>query len=136
ERYIQNLALAHPAVNADDVMTAELRNPRPDPPFAEYLLKIALDDRADQGGKNIKRRADPGKDKADRVDATNVVERSSFAIANGGDRNHRHIEGIEKRPAFDDDVTASPKGGNQEESEDSECDARKTGCEKVQMSVS
>ncbi len=92
------------AVTQDDVLAhlGDLSIHLPSlPPFENPKL----DERGDDGTDRVGERSDPDQDEEHREDSFRRVERESFTVADGAERDDRHIERVEERPALDEHVT-------------------------------
>src|SRR6185436_11579322 len=97
--------LADTAVAANDVVLAQISDPDHQPPFAEDLAQVALDDSADESSEDIKRRADAREQQHDGVNTAIRIERARLAVAHSRNRDHCHVQRVDYGPALDDDIT-------------------------------
>jgi hypothetical protein len=59
----------------------------------------------DYGTGHVKKEADAGDDQDDGVNLAGAADLMNFTITNGGQRNDRHVKGIQGLPLLDNDIT-------------------------------
>ena len=74
----------------------------------EELAKVALEERFEHHAECVQGGADTDEDEDDREDLADVVERLHLAEADGRDRRHRLVDGVEHRES-EDDVANRPE---------------------------
>ena len=101
-------AAAHAAESANNEMILQFVDHAFIPPLVEDLSEFHLDDALRHGADSDEDDGDTEGDQECVEHAPAVAERMDLAIAHRGHGGERHVEGVERGPAFDQRETGGP----------------------------